>query len=386
MMTTPHDINRRRELFPTLQAGSYLLSHSLGPVPTTAVDSMRAYLDEWQGHASEDAWSKRWWELSTTIGDLFANLIGASAGTVQVQPNASLALQSVLSCFDFSKPGKNKVVTTSLDFPSMGYVWEAQCGLGANVCIVKSDDDIHLDTQRILEAIDHQTVLVALSHVSYRSSHRVDERAIIRRAHEVDAHVLLDAYQSIGVLAIDAADWDVDFMVGGSIKWLCGGPSCGYLYVRPDLIPKLKPRLTGWIAHRNPFDFSHDAMVYDSSVRRFAQGTPSIPALYSVKPGLEIINQVGVDAIARESRRRTQRIVDFANERGWRLHSPHDVDRRGGSVMIEVGRPFERVKALAKDGVFVDARPGVGLRVSPHFFNTDDEIEQALETIAHHLT
>lgn len=381
-MATLNEIDRRRELFPTLSAGSYLLSHSLGPMPTTAAESMQSYLNEWQHHAGEDAWAKRWWELSTTIGDLVGRLIGAAPGTVGVQPNASLAQQAVNSCFDFTRRGKNKVVTTALDFPSMGYVWDQQRRLGVNVHVVESEDDIHLDTQQILEAIDDQTVLVALSHVSYRSSHRVDQSAIIRRAHEVDAYVALDAYQSIGVLPIDVEDWGVDFMIGGSIKWLCGGPSCGYLYVRPDLITKLKPRLTGWIAHKNPFDFSHDEMIYDESIRRFSQGTPSIPALYSVQPGLEIINEVGVEAIATESRRRTQRIVDCADERGWRLHSPRDVDRRGGSVMIEVQNPFEKVEQLAKDRVFVDARPGVGLRVSPHFFNTDDEIEYALETIA----
>ena len=375
-------LNRRRELFPTLNAGAYLLSHSLGPVPTTARETMNDYLREWQDHTSEDAWGARWWELSTEVGDRIARLLGAQPETVQMQPNASIAMHAAASCFDFSHKSKNKVVTTAIDFPSMGYIWEAKQRLGADVHIVSSDDDISVPTERILDSIDDRTILVALSHVSYRSSSRVNAQAIVHRAHEVGAHVLLDVYQSVGVMHLEAQAWNVDFLIGGSIKWLCGGPSCGYLYVRPDLIDKFKPRLTGWIAHANPFAFSHEGMEYASTVRRFAQGTPNIPSLYSFLPGLKIIEEVGVETIESESRRRTQRIVNFARERGWRLHSPTDVDCRGGSVMIEVENPQRVVEQLAQRKVFVDSRPRVGLRLSPHFFNTDEEIDRAMTILA----
>lgn len=381
-MTVTENFDRRRELFPTLEHGAYLLSHSLGPVPTTAALSMQAYLNEWQGHTTEDAWGAKWWELSSDVGNRIGTMIGALPNTVQMQPCASVALYAALSCFDFSKRNKNQVVTTALDFPSMAYIWEGQRRQGADIHIVPSGDDIVVPMDRLLEAINDRTALVALSHVSYRSSSRIDAKAVVQRAHEVGAYVILDAYQSVGTLNIDAQNWDVDFLIGGSIKWLCGGPSCGYLYVRPDLIGQFKPRLTGWIAHANPFAFSHDGMEYDSTVRRFAQGTPSIPSLYSFLPGLRIIEEVGITTIARESRRRTERIVTFAQAHGWRLHSPIEADNRGGTVMIEVDEPERKVEALAKRGVFVDCRPGVGLRVSPHFFNTDEEIEQALETIA----
>ena len=361
-------IDRRREEFPTLSRGIHLLSHSLGPVPRGARDAMNDYVGRW--------------ELSDKVGNLIAKLIGAEPGTVQIQPTASVAMSSVASCFDFSAGPRKKVVTTALDFPSMGYVWEAQRRAGADVCVVPSDDDIAVPTERICEAIDTDTCLVALSHVSYRSSARIDVDAIVKRAHESGAFVVLDVYQSVGTIAVDAARWDVDFLLGGSIKWLCGGPACGYLYVRPDLVEKLEPKLTGWIAHRHPFDFSHDGMDYDDTVRRFSQGTPNIPGLHSFLPGLTIINNVGIDVIERESRRRTQGMVEFALERGWPLHSPADVDSRGGTVMIEVDRPEEFVTQLAERNVFVDCRPGVGLRMSPHFFNTDDEIDDALERLA----
>lgn len=374
--------DRRRDEFPSLSRGIHLLSHSLGPVPNAAHDSMLAYIRRWQDHAGEDAWASSWWELSSDVGDRIAKLLGGMPGSVQMQPNASVALSTVVSCFDFSTGPRRKVVTTALDFPSMGYIWQAQQEAGATVVVVPSDDDITVPAQRICEAIDGETCLVALSHVSYRSSYKVDAEAIIKRAHEVGAKVLLDVYQTAGVVDMDATAWEVDFLIGGSIKWLCGGPACGYLYVRPDLIPELKPRLTGWIAHTRPFDFSHGGMVYIDSVRRFSQGTPNIPGLYSVLPGLKIIEEVGIARIAAESRRRTRRIVDFARERGWRLHSPLSAERRGGTVMIEVDRPADMVARLVDRKVFVDYRPGVGLRISPHFFNTDEEIDEALGILA----
>lgn len=377
---TSSTFNRRREEFPTLASGIHLLSHSLGPVPRGARASMIAYTDAWERHTSEDAWATSWWELSERVGDRLAQLLGGSRGSVQVQPNTSVALSVVASCFDFSKGKRNKVVTTELDFPSTGYVWEAQRRLGANVHVVATDDGITTPLERICDAIDETTCLVALSHTSYRSSYRVDARAIVERAHEVGAYVLLDTYQSAGVVELKAAEWDVDFLIGGTIKWLCGGPACGYLYVRPALHDELQPRLTGWVAHAEPFAFARE-MSYARGVRRFAQGTPNIPGLHSCLAGLDIIEEVGLEAIAQESRRRTEWMVEFALEQGWQLNSPANIDERGGSVMIGVDDAPQMVARLAARKVFVDWRPHVGLRISPHFFNTDEEVREAFETL-----
>lgn len=374
-------ISRRREEFPTLASGIHLLSHSLGPVPRAARQSMLAYYEAWEYHTSEDAWASSWWEMSARVGDRIAQILGGAPGSVQIQPNASVALASVISCFDFTAGGRNKVITSALDFPSMSYVWDAQTRHGACVEIVPSDDGIVVPLPRMLDAIDDQTALVALSHVSFRSSYRVDARAIVERAHKYGALVLLDVYQSAGALELQAADWEVDFLIGGTIKWLCGGPACGYLYVRPDLQSNLQPRLTGWVAHAAPFDFAPAPMRYDESVRRFAQGTPSIPALYSVLPGLQIIEEVGVPAIQAESQRRTEWMIDFALERGWQVNSPRDVNQRGGSVMVYVDDGPAMTNRLAERKVFVDCRPGVGLRLSPHFFNTDEEVREAMEIL-----
>jgi kynureninase len=371
-------INRRREEFPTLASGIHLLSHSLGPVPRAARESMLAYYEAWEHHTSEDAWASSWWEMSAQVGDRIGKLLGGRPGSVQIQPNASIALSSVASCFDFKESERNKIVTTALDFPSMEYIWDAQSRLGANVELVHTDDGITVRLEDILEAIDEMTCLVALSHVSFRSSYRVDARAIIERAHDYGAMVLLDVYQSAGAVELYAEDWEVDFLIGGTIKWLCGGPACGYLYVRPELQKDLAPRLTGWVAHNEPFSFVSAPMRYTNSVRRFAQGTPSIPALYSVLPGLQIIEEVGVQTIQAESQRRTEWMIEVALEKGWKVNSPANVEDRGGSVMIYVEDGPGMVKRLAERKVFVDCRPGVGLRMSPHFFNTDEEVKEAM--------
>jgi kynureninase len=254
--------------------------------------------------------------------------------------------------------------------------------MGARVEVVKSEDSVSVPLEKILDAIDDETCLVALAHTSYRSSYRVDAAAIVERAHAKGALVLLDVYQSAGVVPLHAADWRVDFLIGGTIKWLCGGPSCGYLYVRPELQRDLRPRLTGWVAHDAPFEFAAAPMRYARSVRRFAQGTPSIPALYSAIPGLDIIESVGLEKIATESQRRTQLMIDYASERGWTVNTPREVERRGGSVMIGVDEAKSVSEQLAERRVFVDWRPGAGLRISPHFFNTDEEVSEALEILA----
>src|SRR2546423_1143317 len=237
------------------------------------------------------------------------------------------------------------------------------------------------------EAWEHHTsedasALVVLSHVSFRSSYKLEVEPIVAKARQRGALVLLDVYQSAGAVELKAGEWGVDFLIGGTIKWLCGGPACGYLYVRPDLQKDLKPRLTGWVAHADPFAFAPAPMRYDESVRRFAQGTPSIPALYSALPGLQIVEEVGVKTIRSESVRRTELMIDFALEHGWKVNSPRDADQRGGSVMIYVEDGPEMVKRLAERKVFVDCRPGVGLRMSPHFFNTDEEVREAIGLLA----
>lgn len=352
----------------------------------------------WERHGEINAWEERWWGISDEVGNRIAGILGAAPGTVLVQPNASVALSSVLSCFDFGadeRPGglrspspsilpapfpsgRRKIVTSDLEFPTMEYILNENRRLGAEIETVRSDDGIAIPVDRIIESVDERTALVALSHVSFLSSHRIDPVPVIEKAHRVGSVVLLDVYQSAGVVELDVESWGVDFAIGGTIKWLCGGPSGGYLYARPDLREALRPRLTGWIAHEEPLSFHRGPIRYADSAWRFSQGTPNIPGLYSCLPGLELVEEVGVPAIAAESRRRTQWIVELALEKGWTLNSPADAGHRGGIVMIGVEASPQMVKRLAERNVYVDCRPGVGLRISPHFFTEDSELQEAM--------
>jgi len=379
MTGTDASFNRRRDAFPSLDRAVHLLSHSLGPLPAAARGSMREYCDVWEGQTDEDAWARQWWDLSMRVGDSIAPLIGAARGTVVPQPSATAAMASVASCLDYAS--RPRVVTTALDFPSMGYLWSRQESRGAEVVVVPSDDRISVDAQRVAEAIDERTALVAVSHVSYRSSARLDPAPIVERARRVGAMTLFDVYQGAGAVEIDARAWGADFLIGGSIKWLCGGPACGWLHVREGLAETLEPALTGWFGHADPLAFEHGPVRPAPGVRRFMQGTPSIPALYSALPGIEIVASVGIDRIARESRRRTRRIVERARERGWPIASPLAEHRRGGTVMLGFADPQRVAERLRQRRVLVDWRPGVGIRLSPHFFNTDEEIDEALEAI-----
>jgi kynureninase len=378
----PLPADRFRQEFPALETGIHLLSHSLGPVPRATRRALGEYADLWERQIREDVWADHWWDLSRDVGDLIARVLGGRPGTVQIQPNTSIALASVISCLNPGDVERRKVVTSGLDFPTTGYIWEAQRRTGFEAAIVPSEDGLTTPLDRLLESIDDRTALVALSHVSYRSSHRVDPVPIVERAHRAGALVLLDCYQSAGIVEMDADRWGVDFLIGGTIKWLCGGPACGYLYVRPGLIPKLEPRLTGWFAHAEPFAFEHAPMKYADTVRRFAQGTANIPGLYSCREGLRIVLQVGLGTIAAESRRRTSWLVEAARTGGFRVNSPASVDDRGGVVMIDVEDPGAVALRLRERGVLVDWRPGVGLRVGPHFFNTDEEVHRFMEILA----
>jgi kynureninase len=232
----------------------------------------------------------------------------------------------VLSCFDF-RPPRNRIVLNELEFPSVRYVYQALRDSGAELVVVPSDDGIRVPTGRMIEAIDERTLLVPFSHVLYRSACIQDVAAITAGAHRMGAYVVLDTYHSAGVLPLDVQGLAVDFAVGGVLKWLCGGPGAAFLYVRPDLGAHLKPRLAGWQAHRRPFAFEGE-MDLREDAWRFLTGTPQVPALYAARPGLEIINKVGVANIRAKSVCQTSLLVELARERGWRVNSPLDAAER----------------------------------------------------------
>ena len=367
------DLLKWRSEFPILEKTVYLISHSLGAMPRATHERLQAYADTWASRGVR-AWAEGWWDMPLTVGDEVARIIGADPGSVVMHQNVSVCQSLILSCFD-PTPERNKIVYSELNFPSVMYVYEAHARNGKlRIETVKSDDGITVPLERMLAAIDESTLLVPFSHVLFKSAFLQDAKAIIDRAHEVGAMVVLDTYQSAGTVPFSVTELNTDFATGGSVKWLCGGPGAGYLYVRPDLQTKLEPKTTGWMAHENPFAFD-PTLRYASNVSRFLHGSPAIPALYAAQSGYKIINEIGVEKIREKSMRQTNYLIALAEEAGFRVTSPKDVRQRGGTVTIAHEHAAALARELIRREFIIDYRPGAGIRISPHFYTTDNELE-----------
>jgi len=370
---------RYRSEFPILQSTTYLISNSLGAMPRGVEDSLHQYTEMWNTRGVR-AWEEEWWMLAAEVGDQIGGLFNATPGSVACLQNVTTCQATVASCFDFSGR-RNKVVYTDLNFPSVMYFWEAQRKRGARVEMVPNDDTIHVSTERLLDAIDEDTLLVPISHVIFRSAFIQDVEAIVEKAHRVGAYVLLDSFQAAGTLPFDVQKLNVDFCTGGVLKWLCGGPGTAYLYVRPDLAKTLEPTFTGWFGHDNPFGFEIGATRYTPNIYRFTQGTSNIPALKVAQPGLKIIREVGVENIRQKSKCQTALLMDLAAQHGWRTNTPGNPERRAGTVSIDMPNAPQVCAELLKRDIMVDYRPKAGVRFSPHFYNTDEEITSAIAAV-----
>jgi len=370
---------RFRDRFPILETTTYLVSNSLGAMPGTVADRLAEYARDWATRGVR-AWAERWWEMPVAVGDEIAPLIGAGAGEVAMVPNVSIAQAQVLSALDYSG-GRDTIVMTALDFPSVRYVYdELATRLGARIVVVPSDDGIGVSEDRLLDAIDERTRLVAISHVLFRSAYVMDVARIAARAHEMGALVSLDAYHSVGVLPVDVQTLGADFLTGGVLKWLCGGPGGCFLWVRPEVSAAVAPAITGWQAHRHPFAFEPE-MDYADAAWRWLGGTPVIPALFAATEGPRILRDAGIDAVRAKSVRQTERLIALADERGYAVAAPRDAARRGGTVAFDVPHAREVSRALLAQDVIVDYRPGAGIRVAPHFYTSDEELEAVVELI-----
>lgn len=368
-----------RQEFPILEKTVYLINNSLGAMPRRVYDNLKTYADIWSSRGIR-AWEEGWWEFIGTIGNILADIIHAPKDTVSMHQNVTIAEAVVLSCFDF-RPGKNKIVYSDMNFPSVMYLYQARIPDGAKIEIVKSEDGITVPTEKMLAAIDDTTLLVPISHVLFKSAYIQDVRAIIDKAHRCGAHVVLDTYQSVGTVPVDVQALSVDFVVGGSIKWLCGGPGAAYLYVRPDLGARLQPRLTGWMAHEKPFAFEKELRYTDRLSFKFLNGTPHLPALYTVQAGYEIIREIGVEKIRQRSMQLTERIVMRAQDQGLKINSPLNPLERGGTVIVQLPDSERIAHELLKRDFLIDWRPNAGIRISPHFYNTTDEIDAIMAEI-----
>ncbi|HEY8164326.1 MAG TPA: aminotransferase class V-fold PLP-dependent enzyme [Gemmatimonadaceae bacterium] len=376
-MTDP--LLRFRDEFPILARTTYLISNSLGPMPRTVPARLAEYAADW-GELGVKAWSRGWWEKPVEVGNEIAPLMNALDGEVVMMPNVTIAQSAVVSAIDF--PGdRNKIVMTALDFPSVRYAYEELAKrFGAKIELVESDDGITIDEDRLLDAIDERTRLVAISHVLFKSAYINDAKKICRRAHDMGALVSLDAFHSVGIIPVDVKDLGVDFLTGGALKWLCGGPGACFLYVAPAVRDTLAPALTGWQAHARPFAFE-DRMEYTLGAFRWLNGTPVIPALYAAAEGPRILRAAGIRAIREKSIRLTGRIVELALQAGYEVTAPRDPARRAGTVAIDVPNGYEVAQELLSRDFLVDYRVGAGIRVAPHFFTREEEVEEVVETI-----
>jgi kynureninase len=371
------DLLKWRSEFPILEKTIYLISHSLGAMPRGTHERLQEYADIWASRGVR-AWAEGWWDMPVTVGDEVARIIGADPGTVVMHQNVSICQSLVLSCLK-PTPQRNKIVYSELNFPSVMYVYEAHARDGSlKIDVVKSDDGMTVPLERLLAAIDETTLLVPFSHVLFKSAFLQNAKAIIDRAHEVGAMVVLDTYQSAGTVPFSVKELNADFATGGSVKWLCGGPGAGYLYVRPDLQTQLEPKTTGWMAHEAPFAFD-TSLSYAPNITRFLHGSPAIPALYAAQSGYRIINEIGVQRIREKSMRQTEYLINLAEEAGFRVTSPKDISQRGGKITIAHEHAGAVTKELIRREFIVDYRPGAGIRISPHFYTTDEELELVVQ-------
>ena len=358
-----------REQFPILAETTYLINHSLAAMPAAAEERLAAYARDWKTRGVR-AWEEGWWELPVTVGDQIARLIGAPPGSVSMHQNVTIAEAVVLSCFGFEGE-RRRIVYEEGNFPSVRYLYQA--ARGAEVVVAPDDEGV-------VGAIDERTLLVPVTHVLFKTGRIQDVEAIVARAHEAGALVALDAYQSVGTVPLDVTELGVDFAMGGSVKWLCGGPGAAWLYVRPELAETLEPALTGWQAHARPFAFEPE-QDYAQGAWRFLTGTPNVPALYAATAGYDVVEEIGVERIRERSVEQTTLLIELLEEAGFDPGSPREPRRRGGTVVVKVPE-FEAVnRELAERGIVVDCRPETGLRLGPHFYNTDDELRFAVEQI-----
>jgi len=369
------DFERYREEFPVLEKKAYLISASLGPVSRRSRRYLEEYVDVWAAEGAPDpVWMEHIFPQMGRVKDLFGALVGADRDELAITVNVSLALAAVMSCIDFSK--RHKIILSELDFPTDGHVSLAHRARGAEVVFLKSSDGLTVPLEAYREAIDDDTALVIVNRVLYRTSALLDAKEICRMAREVGAWSIVDDFHGAGIIPVDVHDLGCDFYTTGVLKWLCGGPGLAFLYARTELLPSLEPLVTGWFGTREPFSFDLQNLDYHPSARRLEHGTPAAPITFIAQGGLEIISEVGPANTRERQQDLIELVMSRADEASLPVRTPRERTERGGMVNIGVGAEAEKVcHALLERDVCTDFR-GDGIRVSPHFFNNEDDIDR----------
>ncbi len=369
-----------RDEFPILSRSVYMISNSLGAMPRRTARNLAEYAEVWAARGVR-GWEDRWWEMPLEVGDKVAAIIGAPARSVSMHENVTTAHMVALSSLAPSGR-RNRIVCSAMDFPSLIYLYTAQQAAGYELRIVEADDDLSVATDRMIEAIDDRTAVVAFSHVLFRTSFIMDAAAIAARAREAGAAVILDVYQSAGIVPVDVTALGIDFVVGGCLKWLCGGPGNAFLYTRPDRLRSARPAFTGWFSRAHPFAFDAADEALRGDAMRMMNGTPAIPAYYAALAGLDIIAEVGVERIRAKSKAMTARLLEHVDRYGFTSAASRNPERVAGTVAVSVPDAALVARTLKSREFLVDYRPPVGIRISPHFYNTMDEIDRIMAETA----
>ena len=361
-----------RDQFPILNDCTYLVSHSLGAMPRQVYDSLHAYADTWGGRGVR-AWGETWWNLNGVVGDKVGGIINAPKATVSMHENLSIALSILLSALTFDAK-RTRVVVDDMIFPTDFYVLTQMLPPGVELHAVHSRDGMTIATEDLLAAIDERTALVVVNQVLFRSGYIMPAAEIIAHAHKVGAQVLLDAYHSVGIIPVDVTALNTDYLIGGTLKWVCGGPGGVFMYVRPDLLPTLQPKITGWFAHKRPFAFEVERIEWRDDAYRMLNGTFGVASLYAIQPGIDTIAAVGIDNIRAKSMRQTALLIELAQAAGFEVRSPLTPSLRGGMVTLVPDHAYAVSRALLERNILIDYRENAGIRVAPHFYNSDDEV------------
>jgi kynureninase len=373
------DLLARRADYPILdRTAAYLINNSLGAMHRETRTRLAEFANLWDTNGVV-AWSA-WFPEMTRVADLLGRIIGAPPGTTILRQSVADAINAVVSCLDMAGP-RRKVVTTAADWPGTHYMWAEHCRRhgGELVVVPFEPDGVTIDEQRVADAIDDATLVVSVSLVQFRTSALLDLGPVRDAARRSGALLILDAYQAVGAVPVEVAANDVDVCVGGSVKFLCGGPGNGWLYVRPELAETMRPSAVGWISHARPFDFEWAEIAYAPGIQRFAGGTPNVPAAYAASPGYQAIVDIGLTVVRERSQSLTQLIAEGALERGLGVRSPMQPDRRGGHVTVDIDDAQRVHETLIERGFLVDYRPGGGIRIGPHFYNSEQECLAVLD-------
>jgi kynureninase len=369
---------RWREEFPITRDLVYLNNCSLTPLPKRGRERIERFMREWTelgGRAWYDHWIGEYEALRADI----ARVLGADVDEVAIEPNVSAGLVGIASTFDYTR--RPKVIVSDLDFPTDGHAFLAVAPRGAQVEFVHSPDRVRMPLELFEKAIDERTAAVCTGHVYFTTGWIQDVRALAEICHRKGARLIVDAYQSIGAFPFDVHASGVDYLVGGTLKWLMGGPGIAFLYARRDVAEAARPSAVGWWGVADPFAFDVEHLDPGKGARRFEYGTPAVAAIYAARAGIELMEEIGVATVRERHMLLSQRLVDGARRQGWTVRCPVDANERTAIVTLEHPDPHGAVDALRAQGVISDTRPGL-IRLSPHYFNTLDEMDRALELLA----